>query len=660
MGLIATFNLNRDLINSLKNSAPYGDLLLNGADTDTLADMIDKSGGQGDRIEAIVLGSEYPEPVQMAQRVRAADRDISIVAVAQQADLSRLQKAFQFAVFVGDQVECVAEADNADVVRSVERAVQRTRRRRQHSQILSLANISVLGRAHGISERGAIHLDKLLDYAPVGIAITARDGTILAWNRKAQEVSGKQERDVISRPLSSLFSLLDHASWPQVLASTEEQNAPVTIEVCHEVNERTLFDEMTIGRLNSDGQPKLMAVFHDVSEQKRALSDLKAAKEHAEAANIAKSTFLANISHEIRTPIGAILGFLELMKQPENSVSDQANFMATIERNGQQLLRLIDDILDFSRIEAGKTLFIRSRLCLMEMLADIKALMEFRAGEKGLAFNLKVTNHIPIFIESDPVRIRQILANVIGNAIKFTETGAVELSVEFQQDHLRFSVADTGIGITPDHAARLFRPFTQVDSSFTRKVGGTGLGLALSKKLAEGLGGSLRLVTSEPGKGSVFEFDLPVTLTDDTRLGGLSSLTMKMNHETTGHEASPRKLAGMRILLVEDSKDNQILISHYLRPEGASVDCADNGFTGVTMAMERPYDVVLMDMQMPVCSGIEATSQLRARGYRGPIVALTALAMEHERQRALASGCNEYLTKPINKQSLLLELEKHR
>ena len=379
---------------------------------------------------------------------------------------------------------------------------------------------------------------------------------------------------------------------------------------------------------------------------------LKESKTEAEEANFSKSQFLANMSHEIRTPIGAILGFTDLMKNAANTVAETRSYMNVVDRNSQQLLRLIDDILDLSKVEAGMMATEKIEFSLPEVLSDFNSVMTFKARESGIEFRLVLESSIPEMICSDPARIRQILNNVVGNALKFTSRGSVVLSVQWASPNLTFSIRDTGVGISKEQEARLFKPFSQADISTTRKFGGTGLGLALSRRLAETLDGTLQLSTSSEGAGSTFVFQMRSELIANTMLVGAESLDANLHiHSPTKETAL--SLGGMKILLVEDSPDNQVLINMYLSKVGASVTIASNGAEGVKRALAEDFDVVLMDIQMPVLDGHDATKKLRSTNYSKPIIALTAHAMKAEQDKCFASGFSEFLTKPIEKKRLI-------
>ncbi|HYW79590.1 MAG TPA: ATP-binding protein, partial [Thermoguttaceae bacterium] len=386
----------------------------------------------------------------------------------------------------------------------------------------------------------------------------------------------------------------------------------------------------------------------------------------AQAATHAKSDFLANMSHEIRTPMTAIIGYIELIAEGcqnrcefSHTTSDHLN---AVRRNADYLLGLINNILDLSKIEAGQCHVEQIEYSLPKLVSEIVSLMKLRAGEKGLSLVVQYDGPIPDTITTDPIRLRQILVNLIGNAIKFTERCEVRIAVRLlgrngNAPRLQMKVIDTGIGMTEEQIPRLFQPFTQADSSTTRRFGGTGLGLAISKRLAEMLGGELH-AESVPGKGSVF--------TATVATGSLQNVRWLENPEEAGpldeqaDPAIPRKTPTIkgRVLLVEDGPDNQRLISCVLKKGGADIQVAENGLLAIESieaanAKGQPFDVILMDMQMPVMDGYAATQQLRSDGCTCPIIALTAHAMSGDRQKCLKAGCDDYLTKPIDRTVLL-------
>ena len=394
----------------------------------------------------------------------------------------------------------------------------------------------------------------------------------------------------------------------------------------------------------------------DTTDRVMAEVAMRDAKERAELASAAKSSFLANMSHEIRTPLGAIMGFVSLIKDEGASPQTVGNYINVIERNSTQLMRIIDDILDLSKVEAGMMVIEHIDFSLVELLSDFASLMGFRAREKGIVFELKATTELPDVVNSDPTRIRQILTNIVGNAIKFTDSGSVTLRVSYENDHLTFDVTDTGRGIAQDQVARLFQPFSQADSSTTRKYGGTGLGLVLTRRLSEALGGAFNLNSSEEGVGSRFVSRIAVRLPERARF----VRALGFASEPIRNAGVQGQLRDLRVLLVEDSPDNQALFSIYLNRAGAKIDIASDGQRGFEMAMSDNYDVVLMDVQMPIMDGITAVRKLRASGYSKPIVALTAHAMKEEKIRCLEAGYTGFLSKPIQRTELVDALAKFK
>ncbi|MGA2796780.1 MAG: ATP-binding protein [Thermoguttaceae bacterium] len=400
--------------------------------------------------------------------------------------------------------------------------------------------------------------------------------------------------------------------------------------------------------------------------------ELQLAKSAAEAATRAKSEFLANMSHEIRTPMTAILGYADLLRDTGESAADHSNCIETILRNGQHLLAIINDILDISKIEAGHMVIEHIACSPMEIVAEVASFIRVCVIEKGLSLSVKYINAIPATIMSDPTRVRQILMNLVSNAVKFTPAGSIQLTVQTQGasdglgPYLRFDVIDTGIGMTSEQLSCLFKPFSQGDDSTTRLFGGTGLGLAISQRLAQILGGDITVVSS-PGRGSAF--------TAVVKTGSLTGVPMIENPtESIEHAAlsqsEPDRLAGIKplagahILLAEDGPDNQRLFSFLLKTAGASVDIAENGRLAVdkatrALAANLAYNVILMDMQMPELDGYGATRELRRAGYEGPIIALTAHAMSVDRIECLQAGCDDYAVKPIDRSTLIATVAKY-
>ncbi len=422
--------------------------------------------------------------------------------------------------------------------------------------------------------------------------------------------------------------------------------------------------------LNPDILQAKVQVFLDLDRQKR---ELEIARLEADAANLAKSEFLANMSHEIRTPMTAILGYAEtLLTEGDITQAPPQRIEAiqTIIRNGEHLLNLINGILDLSKIEAGKLKLEQVGCSPFQLAHEVISLMDVKADAKGLPLTLKSADKIPKTIRTDPTRLRQILINIVGNAIKFTEVGQVclEISVSEATDAhplIRFDVRDTGIGMTQQQTGQLFRAFSQVDASTTRKFGGTGLGLAISKRLAKMLGGDIT-VTSQAAKGSTFRVTVATGPLDDVPMIdpedciGCDRATPEKKLPTD----TPPEQLDCRVLLAEDGADNQRLISFLLEKAGARVTVAENGQTAYEKATQaahtdQPFDVILMDMQMPVMDGYEATRKLRTDGYTAAIIALTAHAMDGDRDKCIEVGCDDYASKPINREKLIAVVSKY-
>ncbi|HEV7998637.1 MAG TPA: response regulator [Planctomycetaceae bacterium] len=416
----------------------------------------------------------------------------------------------------------------------------------------------------------------------------------------------------------------------------------------------------------------VVVTFHDISRLKQVQHELQIditertqfeqaldkARREADSANRSKSEFVANMSHEIRTPMTAILGYADVLAAHLLD-EDDLHCVETIRRNGRFLLEIINDILDLSKIEAGRLEINFERIRVDSLVSDILAMMRLRAVEKGLTLEAEFTGRIPETIESDPRRVRQILINLIGNAIKFTDRGSVRLRIGFDPNEslVSFEVTDTGIGISEELQARLFRPFTQADASVTRHYEGTGLGLAITRRLAEMLGGQVS-VESRLQHGSKFR----VTVASGS-LQGVPLVDAQLVEETSAVAPGVPKLAGCRVLVVDDRSEIRFLAKQLIEKSGASVEIAvdgDDALRTIERSENRnePFDIVLLDMQMPVKDGYTTARELRARGFNKPIIAVTAHAMQGDRQRCLEVGCNDYTPKPLEPRRLL-ELVAH-
>ncbi len=377
--------------------------------------------------------------------------------------------------------------------------------------------------------------------------------------------------------------------------------------------------------------------------------------EEAVAATTAKTEFLANMSHEIRTPMNGIIGFSDLLAD-EDLTEEQQEYLDHIRTCGRNLMQLLNDLLDISRIEAGK-LHVETAVCsLDELLGDLSALMKPNATEKGIEFEVHRDDGLPMSIRTDPVRLLQCLLNLVNNAVKFTAKGHVHLSVyplkEDDGDHIRFDVEDTGIGVPPDKQALIFESFTQADGGNSRRYGGAGLGLAITRNLVELLGGEVSLV-SRQDQGSTFSLTIPAGIECGTTSTSQEDLLDAATAGDNGFPQSNEIAFGGHVLVVEDDPGNQKLTKCVLERFGFTVATADNGAQAVEKAENCDFDIIFMDVQMPVMDGFKATRLLRQKGITTPVIALTAHAFEEDRARCLEAGCDDYIPKPIEHETLL-------
>jgi len=469
---------------------------------------------------------------------------------------------------------------------------------------------------------------------------------------------------------ASPWRSLEHAAWVAI------EVAVLVIATNSNLKnmERIATRESELELINLDFEREVDAKTAELAAANRDLlsfnTALQIAKDEAESSNRSKSEFLANMSHEIRTPMTAILGFTDLLLDDRNFQDEpekRIHAVQTIQRNGSFLLEIINDILDLSKIESGK-LEIES-VCNSPIAAieAVLSVMRVRCIEKGIALETIFETPMPENVLTDPTRLRQILLNLVGNAVKFTEIGSVKIVGRFvdgEQKQLEFDVVDTGLGMTEGQRLRLFKPFTQADTSTTRNFGGTGLGLTISKRLANMMGGDVCIVESSPGIGTSFRATIEVGFLNGTAM--IDPSKIRFGEILTAPQSMPKQsteaLKDYRILLAEDGPDNQRLISFVLKKAGASVTVVENGQLAVDAAMKAledstPFHLILMDMQMPVLDGYGATALLRAKDYGGIVIALTAHAMESDRNKCIQAGCDGYSTKPIEKNELFRQIK---
>lgn len=432
-------------------------------------------------------------------------------------------------------------------------------------------------------------------------------------------------------------------------------------------------------RLQAQQHARLETSYDEIAAEVAAQTERLRASEadaiqlarQAAAANRAKTEFLANMSHEIRTPMTAILGFADMLlderRDPTTEMSN-SEIVATIRRNGEHLLTVINNILDLSKIESNAIELELLDCQPRQLFGDLIRLLKGSAEEKQLLLRLELGPNVPLVVHTDPTRLRQILINLIGNAIKFTERGSVTMRVylsDERPEQLTIDIIDTGLGISPQIQKQLFQPFMQADNSMTRRFGGTGLGLDISRKFAQLLGGDLTIAASVQGLGTTMRLTLPLPVVSSLSVpddGSLSEARCAQSAEALPPDC--KELRGLQILVAEDYPANQRLIRYLLHKAGADVTLVDNGRDAVKEVCEawtrgEPYDTVLLDVQMPVMDGHTAARTLREKGYRGPILALTAHALVQEVEASRIAGCNAHVSKPIDRPTLIETIRRH-
>lgn len=481
--------------------------------------------------------------------------------------------------------------------------------------------------------------DPVIVYDAAGDAVRANPAAVRAHGFDPTQCPFERMRDLVQ------VSTLDGAPHRELPSRRALRGESVEREIGRISTPAggALVAEITASPLRNGSQVVgALLVWHDVTERQHWEESLEKAKSAAEEANLAKSRFLAMMSHEIRTPLNAILGFSELLRDAHDERT-RRRFLDVVMRNGRLLNGLIGDILDLSRIEADAIQLESGPVKLEALFKDVLA-----AFPDADRLTMVRANPLPAVILSDETRLRQAVLNLVGNAIKFSPAGTpvqVRVSHDARNRLLQFEVEDAGIGIAAEDRDRLFESFQQANPGISRHFGGTGLGLALSRRLARLMGGDLVLARTELGKGSVF-------------------LLTVAAYEPSGGNADkqadqqPKALGGLRVLLAEDKLDAQLLMQTILELQGAAVTVVDNGVDAIQRAFADAPDVILMDVMMPRKDGLQATRELRARGFRKPIVALTAFAMDEEREKSIAAGCTEHLTKPIRTQQLIEKLHR--
>ena len=510
------------------------------------------------------------------------------------------------------------------------------------------------------SERTRLVHAAILENASIGIALT-REHRFVQANPLVEAMFGWPADSLIGQPDSVVWpSAEDGEAFVRELGPRLAAGEQVEAERLMRRRDGSRFLCRILARAVDPNHPSrggTIWIMEDVTERRRVEAALAQAKDEAQAASRAKSAFLANISHEIRTPLNGLVGLARLLQQADLKQDTRSHYLDQMLDSAESLSGLMSDILDISKIEAGRLTLETVPFALRDMLATMRMGYLTLAQARGLAFSVSVDDAVPAWVVGDPVRTRQILGNYLSNALKFTEQGSVSVRVRsLDAQRLRIEVSDTGPGIDEAMQQRLFQPFTQADESTTRRYGGTGLGLSICRELAALMGGRVG-VDSRPGDGATFWAELPLPAAPAPV------------HAQRRQATEERELQGRRILMVEDNPVNMMIAVALLEQWGAEISQASDGSQAVeavhaAASMGKPFDAVLMDVQMPVMSGHEATRQLRQRftPEQLPIIALTAAALTQERDEALAAGMNEFLTKPIDAQRLrqvLVKLTSH-
>ncbi len=581
-----------------------------------------------------------------------------------------------------NEVEC--ELQNKEIIQLYEtsmtspvRPIQSEWRRKDGSRLpveISVSSVEIDGEyflsanVRDITERRAAEIEMRLQHLAIestlnGIVITdphLPDNPITYANPGFLRLTGYARDDVLGRNCRFLQGPESRPEVKEEIRAAIEKGLPCRVSIRNYREDGSLFwNDLQITPVY-DSRNRLVnfvGVQNDITERMQIQEALEIGSNEARAASEAKSSFMANMSHELRTPMTAVLGFADMLSE-ELSHPPHREMVLTIKRNGEYLLALLNDILDLSKVEAGKMEIHQQQLDVRRLVEDVQALMEVRALEEGIPLHFEWEKEVPTEVTADQIRVRQILVNLIGNALKFTDEGTVRVVIGMDREtsppRLTFTIHDTGIGIHDSHLPELFMPFSQSGVQRRRRFGGTGLGLSISKRLAEGMGGEIA-VQSELGVGSSFTFSLPL---NSRQVEQCQAIGIRREQTNTAVPRYHLPAIDARVLLADDRRDIWRVGKYFLEKCGASVTVVEDGLQAVEETQRalqegRPFELILMDMQMPVMTGREAIAEIRQMGVAAPIIALTADAMEGERDACIEMGCDDYFPKPIDGTKLM-------
>jgi PAS domain S-box-containing protein len=510
------------------------------------------------------------------------------------------------------------------------------------------------------------HVRSALDTLAEGLLVIDNNERIVLANRAFSKLVGIDPNKLLGRGASDFSWITETGepqkdSWPwrDAIAAREARLEQVMRLDLGDQGKRTFHVNCSPVLGDRNSCRGVLVSLDDVTQIETQKIELARSKAEADEANRSKSSFLANMSHEIRTPMNAILGFTDVLRRGVvQADAERRKYLNTIHASGEHLLSLINDILDLSKVESGRNEVEQIECKPYEIASDVITVLQGRAAEKGLQLSFRVDSLIPDRVISDPLRLRQILTNLAGNALKFTKTGGVTIALRVDEwqnkPAIVFDVIDTGIGIPEEALEKVFQPFTQADNSVTRQFGGTGLGLTISRKFAEALGGQLT-AASTVGKGSTFSVVIPSGVVPNVTLVNQQQINeaLAARHHESEKPAFQCRIRSSKILIADDGEANRQLMELVLTRAGLTVVAVENGQQAIDAVARESFDLVLMDMQMPLIDGYTATARLRASGFTKPIIALTAHAMVGDEEKCRSAGCSGYLSKPVSIDALL-------